>query len=64
MPLYYSNTILEKELKKLNIFYSLSAYNYIIVDEINYKKQAYDIAISLGDEKKVQIYKSQLERSD
>ena len=33
-------------------------------DEINYKKQAYDIAVHLGDEKKIQIYKNQLERSE
>lgn len=33
-------------------------------DEINYKKQAYDIAVLLGDEKRVQIYKNQLERSE
>ena len=33
-------------------------------DEINFKKQAYDIAICLGDEKKIQLYKNQLERSE
>ena len=33
-------------------------------DEINFKKQAYDIALSLGDEKKIQIYKNQLKRSE
>jgi len=33
-------------------------------DEINYKKQAYEIALSLGDEKKINIYKHQLERSE
>ncbi|MBR2068954.1 MAG: tetratricopeptide repeat protein [Candidatus Gastranaerophilales bacterium] len=33
-------------------------------DEINYKKQAYDIAVALGDEKKVQLYKNQLKRSE
>ncbi len=33
-------------------------------DDINYKRQAYEIAVALGDERKVQIYKNQLERSE
>jgi len=33
-------------------------------DEINFKKQAYDIALALGDEKKIQIYKNQLKFSE
>ena len=33
-------------------------------NEINYKKQAYEIALSLGDEKKIRIYKNQLKRSE
>ena len=38
MPSYYSNSILKKELEKLDIFYTQSIYNYMILDEINYKK--------------------------
>ncbi len=33
-------------------------------NEINYKKQAYDIAVAIGDERKIQIYKNQLQRSE
>jgi len=33
-------------------------------DEINYKKQAYDISILLGNEEQIQNFKKQLERSE
>lgn len=33
-------------------------------DEINYKKQAYDISVLLGNEEQIQNYKKQLERSE
>lgn len=62
---YYQMAKSYQGLNDLNsaLLYSKEAIE-INQDEINYKKQAYDIAVALGDEKKIQIYKNQLTRSE
>jgi len=62
---YYQMARSYKELKEYEnaLLYSKEAIE-IDQNEINYKKQAYEIALALGDEKKIQLFKNQLKRSE